>query len=128
VYKLNAAACDDGSACTTPDACVAGKCTAGPPADCDDGNPCTDDSCVPATGCRHVDNTKPCGDEDPCTLDDTCGGGRCTGTGLDCDDGNECTADGCAGGDCFHDNLQDWTACGSWMVCQAGICEPLIPP
>ncbi|MBM4342336.1 MAG: hypothetical protein FJ100_03040 [Deltaproteobacteria bacterium] len=45
----NAAPCDDGLKCTSPDVCKDAKCVAGPAKVCDDGNPCTADSCDPAT-------------------------------------------------------------------------------
>src|SRR5262245_19262040 len=52
-HTHNTAPCNDGSACTTNDACSNGSCQRGPPPNCDDGNPCTDDSCNPASGCVH---------------------------------------------------------------------------
>ena len=71
-------------------------CNGGPAADCNDNNPCTDDSCNPATGCVHTNNTIPCDDGSACTTGDTCGGGICAGTGtLDCNDNNACTDDSC---------------------------------
>jgi cytoskeletal protein CcmA (bactofilin family) len=47
---------------------------------CDDGNVCTDDSCSPASGCVHTNNTAPCDDVDPGTVRDACSEtGKCTG-------------------------------------------------
>ena len=53
VYSSNVLACDDSNECTTADACLAGACVGGPPADCDDGNPCTIDICLWDQGCEH---------------------------------------------------------------------------
>jgi hypothetical protein len=44
---------------------------------CDDVNGCTDDSCNPALGCVHANNTAACNDGNPCTVGDTCGAGVC---------------------------------------------------
>ena len=43
-------------------------------------------SCLPGEACD---------DGDPCTLDDFCKGGFCTGTALDCGDELDCTHDNC---------------------------------
>ncbi len=53
VTVQNTNPCDDGSACTTEDACQGATCVGGPPPNCDDNNACTVDSCQPATGCVH---------------------------------------------------------------------------
>ena len=82
VHVNNAAFCDDANACTTADTCAGGVCVGGPAPNCDDGNPCTDDSCSPATGCVHVNNTAPCDDQNNCTAGDICGEGSCSGTPI----------------------------------------------
>jgi len=120
--------CNDGDACTHGDACVGGQCLPGFATDCEDGNPCTDDSCDPAAGCRHADNVAPCNDNDACTTDDTCAGGRCAGgPPLDCEDGNPCTGDGCKPeGGCVHTNVvapcDDENACTTADKCVGGRC------
>jgi VCBS repeat protein/slime mold repeat-containing protein len=64
---------------------------------CDDNNPCTDDSCDPATGCGHANNTRPCDDSNACTTGDVCASGAChPGGPTSCDDGNCCTIDSCS--------------------------------
>ena len=63
--------CDDGSLCTSADACAAGACT-GAPVSCSDGDACTTDTCEPLLGCLS--------------------------TGILCDDGVACTADSCDSG------------------------------
>ena len=75
----NTTPCDDANACTTADTCAGGVCVGGPAPNCDDGNGCTDDSCSPATGCVHVNNSASCDDANACTTADTCAGGVCVG-------------------------------------------------
>ena len=79
VHTPNTAPCDDGNACTTSDACSGGACAGGAALDCDDGNPCTDDTCNPATGCVHTNNTAPCDDGNACTTADRVLGRRVRG-------------------------------------------------
>ncbi len=96
VYEDNETACDDGDPCTVSDRCTGGVCAPGPVPDCDDGNTCTTDTCDPASGCVHDDNTEPCEDGDACTTGDICADGVCVaGSMLDCDDGDACTQDSC---------------------------------
>ncbi len=88
--------CDDGDPCTLDDACASGLCAGTAPANCNDGNPCTDDSCLPQSGCLHIQNSAPCNDADACTTGDLCVEGMCQGGGiLSCNDGNPCTDDSC---------------------------------
>jgi hypothetical protein len=88
--------CDDGSSCTTADACDSGNCF-GKPTECDDGLPCTVDTCSEATGqCASQPTTAPCDDGDACTSGETCGNGACGGgIPTNCDDQNPCTDDAC---------------------------------
>ncbi|MBM4394085.1 MAG: hypothetical protein FJ087_00165 [Deltaproteobacteria bacterium] len=73
--------CNDGSACTLGDRCVAGECV-GTSLPCSDGNACTDDTCDESGGCVFPHNSAPCDDKDPCTGPDTCSGGGCTSRSL----------------------------------------------
>jgi len=120
--------CDDQDACTQNDACLDGACTPGTPVLCDDQNECTDDSCNPETGeCEHRDNRIRCDDLDPCTYDDKCINGACTGTSFSCDDGNQCTDDVCTGdGRCSFVNntaeCDDHNICTGPDACQDGVC------
>ncbi len=129
-------ACDDNNACTTQDECNQfGKCAGGPPLDCDDHEACTDDSCDPATGCKHTARTgQPCTDNDACTNGDVCTSfGTCqSGPPLDCDDGNPCTTDGCdPSSGCTHTPnalpCSDNNACTSGDHCSGGSCQPGAP-
>ncbi|MBM4353687.1 MAG: hypothetical protein FJ109_07795 [Deltaproteobacteria bacterium] len=128
VFTPNSAACNDGNACTLGDACSAGWCKGGPLPDCSDGNLCTDDSCDPATGCKHTVNQAPCSDGDLCTTGDQCKDGACFGTGkLTCADGNPCTDDACdpKAGCTFAPNTlacNDGNACTTVDKCSAGAC------
>jgi cysteine-rich repeat protein len=85
--------CEDGNLCTTPDSCVTGTCTAGPPRNCDDGNECTVDSCNPMTGCVYdttFRNGLACDDGDFCTQRDACVNGFCHGVMADADGDGYC--------------------------------------
>jgi uncharacterized repeat protein (TIGR01451 family) len=133
VHANNTAPCDDGNACTSGDTCAGGTCNGGSAPNCNDGNPCTDDSCNPATGCAHANNTVACDDLNACTTNDLCAGGACTGgTALNCSDGNPCTDDSCdpATG-CAHANntaaCTDGNGCTVGDVCSGGSCQPGAP-
>ncbi len=128
VHTANTAPCNDGNACTTNDTCSNGGCVGGPALSCDDGNVCTDDTCNPATGCFHTNNTAPCSDGNACTTNDRCSGGRCVGgPSPNCDDGNICTTDTCdqATG-CVHTNntapCDDGNVCTTNDACRGGGC------
>ena len=98
--------CDDGSVCTTKDACDGGACT-GSQLSCDDGNACTEDLCAPASGCVHKPAASHCDDGNSCTTD-VCdpNTGKCdnalVSAGKACDaDQSGCTVnDGCSKGAC----------------------------
>jgi hypothetical protein len=70
--------------------------------DCDDGDLCTDDACVNQS-CMHTNNTEPCDDGIPCTMNDTCLEGVCSGDPLDAD-GDSYVSDACSGTDCEDEN------------------------
>ena len=130
-HQFNTGPCDDNNPETGNDTCLDGQCQ-GIPIVCspgefvtdndlcqlcadtgfgyqgqgqtiDDGDPCTEDVCDVDLGVVHTDNTADCDDLDPCTTDDKCANGQCSGTPLDCNDGNDCTLDDCQDGQC--DNL-----------------------
>ncbi|MSQ83937.1 MAG: hypothetical protein EXR77_13820 [Myxococcales bacterium] len=125
-YKPVDGACDDGSACTTSDACKDGKCT-GAKLECDDKNSCTTDSCDLATGCTKTANSEPCDDSSACTIKDGCADGKCGGAALVCDDKNPCTDDacdpikGCANA-AKDGACDDGDACTKGDACNAGKC------
>ena len=100
-------ACDDGDFCSEGDTCAGGFCVSGDLLDCDDQNACTTDTCDPQAGCKYGARPQgtPCSDNDACTLEDACFGGKCVAGGvIDCDDGNICTADSCdPGSGCVND-------------------------
>ena len=78
-------------------------------------------------GCTYtpVDN-QPCTDGLFCTTQDTCTGGKCTGTtGVKCDDSVACTLDLCdevTG--CTHPPASTGAACENGGSCDAGNCIP----
>ena len=94
--KPDATSCEDGSKCTSADACKAGKCV-GAAVKCDDGDPCTTDKCNKEVGCLADFNTAPCDDGNACTEGDVCEKGACKSGAKAkvCDDGNPCTDDSC---------------------------------
>jgi uncharacterized membrane protein len=118
----------DGAACTsdantcTDDVCSGGKCTHARKS-CDDGNVCTDDSCDPIAGCVNAHNSGSCDDSDPCTINDTCSEGVCSG--QPCDDHNSCTTDACdsvAG--CVYTPMADGATCTSdGNACTDDVCS-----
>ncbi len=129
----NQTTCDDGLPCTTNDACQNGKCLGGAQKNCNDQNNCTTDSCDAATGnCLHAPQTgNQCNDGSPCTNNDTCAAGVCTGTAKTCDDGQPCTADSCnpLSGNCQHQNIQGCGgACKVATDCPtaANVCTPYV--
>ncbi len=87
--------CDDGLKCTGPDVCAANVCS-GPAIDCNDNNVCTADSCDPEFGCvNETLNGATCGG-DKCTSTGVCSAGGCaSGAPIACADTNPCTSDGC---------------------------------
>ena len=121
--------CDDGSICTTADACAQGVCV-GKPAVCDDKKPCTADSCKPPVGCTFVAvvDGKTCDDSNACTQADLCGSGACTGKTIACVDGNPCTDDKCdkISGCVFAPNAvtcTDANTCTAKDSCKSGTCS-----
>ncbi len=120
--------------CHVNSTCQAGNCTAGTLLTCDDSNPCTDDSCDGATGCKHVNNTADCSDDDQCTQSDKCAGGECVGVAkvckaIDaCHEAGECDP---ADGNCDDPRAPDGTDCksplGEDSQCDSGLCpEPAV--
>src|SRR5206468_2343189 len=135
VHSNNTAPCDDGNACTGPDACGGGACQPGPPVNCNDGNSCTTDTCDPVAGCQHTNNnTLTCNDNNACTSLDFCLNGQCLGgPPISCDDGNPCTDDLCdAQLGCLHVNnhasCSDGNACTANDTCSGGTCVGGPPP
>ncbi len=124
--------CDDGSKCTTDDACTNGICAPGAKKQCDDGNSCTIDACKADTGLcssQYLGDGKFCNDGKTCTNNDTCTGGVCVGKATaNCDDANPCTVDDCNdAGACSHtpkDGLlcNDNNPCTAKDACTFGAC------
>jgi len=125
------APCDDGSTCTTADACKDKACASGKAIDCDDNNPCTTDTCDAKAGCQHASTKAACDDGDACTTKDSCKGGVCVpGPAAVCDDNNPCTKDAClpASGCTVTDNdgatCNDGSVCTVGDACKGGTCLP----
>ena len=125
-------ACDDGNPCMTGEACKTGVCMAGAAMDCDDKNVCTDDMCDIKDGkCKTLNNTRPCTDDNACTISDTCKDAACMpGAATSCDDNNACTDDSCdtKTGKCASANntkpCTDGDGCTVGDVCKDAACMP----
>lgn len=127
-HTNNSNPCSDGNACTVGDVCSGGSCAPGAAPNCDDNNVCTNDSCNPATGCAHSNNSAACDDSTVCNGREVCSGGSCgAGTPLNCDDSNVCTDDSCnpATG-CVNANntgpCTDNNQCTGGDHCSGGVC------
>jgi hypothetical protein len=95
---LDGPACDDKEPCTSGETCKGGLCQGGKPLLCDDKNPCTLDACDKASGkcvATPAAEGSSCSDGSPCTQNDACKGGVCSGAAVVCSDANPCTADTC---------------------------------
>jgi|GEM_PF-326006 len=77
------------------------------------GNVCLSATCNPATGqCETVPmNGKPCDDQDPCTTNDMCGEGSCSGSPGLC----QCTTDA----DCLA--MEDGNLCNGTLTCNKAV-------
>lgn len=115
--------CNDGVACTA-DSCDenADTCVHAPNDSlCNDNNICTDDFCE-AAGCEYDFNTVPCNDGLLCTINDTCGGGTCSGTPKTCPPGQQCDpADGQCKACLNNSQCNDNNVCTT-DTCNAGVC------
>jgi len=122
-------ACDDGSKCTTGDHCVNGVCAASKAVKCDDSNKCTTDTCIAATGCKHVAAPAfTCDDGDKCTGNGKCSKGKCANAKpitcppkpcntAKCDKVKGCMYAPASGGACTDGNV-----CTDKDVCKTGKC------
>lgn len=86
--------CDDNDSCTE-DLCDSQLGCVVIDVDCDDNNECTDDFCD-EEGCFHLEHTDRCNDGDPCTSNDRCSSGVCSGTTI-----SNCGNGGGGGGPVF---------------------------
>ena len=123
IHSLNQAPCDDGNPCTDGDLCAAGICEGGELTECDDGNVCTEGTCQGNQGCVYAPVAGDCDDDNPCTTNDSCQLGACTGAPLPCDDGVACTTDECtAEAGCV--STADDDLCDDDNVCTTNSCDP----
>ncbi len=123
--------CVGDDVCVTGRMCTNGVCGGGAPVACpQDDNDCTANACDPATGaCLVSQVTGSCDDADPCTNNDQCSAGVCSGTPRVCDDGNPCTDDVCdvtvyggCGAEPNNNPCDDGDPCTDSDVCQLGTC------
>ncbi len=110
---------DDGIDCTV-DACDELNDTVTHTASdalCDDGNSCTVGTCDPGAGCVQAGVVGFCDDSDPCTKEDVCAEGICSGTPYECTDDLDCTDDLCDGdGGCDFPLADGWCLIGEECV------------
>jgi hypothetical protein len=144
--------CNDGSLCTSGDACTSGYCV-GKPGSCDDKNPCTVDACDMLLGCTYLaaEKATACSDGNACSGDpakgstfvqDGCDGfGKCApGEAKVCGSDNPCVEIPCNPTavdvqpgiplGCEQKKLldgkscDDGNACTNNDLCQVGLCAP----
>ena len=131
--KGGSTACDDNNGCTFNDQCVSGLCV-GVLADCTTfDSVCLQGVCDPTSGgCKIVNRPEvtPCSDGDPCTQNDHCAAGSCTGTSLTCPAAKSvCEASYCSGGKCIvvatNDSgpCDDQSTCTNYDICGGGVCK-----
>ncbi|HYC53676.1 MAG TPA: hypothetical protein VEL28_01885 [Candidatus Binatia bacterium] len=118
--------CNDGLACTENDVCTGGVC-AGTPTDCSGlTNQCSTGVCNVISGlCQAVPvgNGTGCNDGSPCTTDDVCSAGSCTGTPVDCSSaGDQCNTGSCNAvtGLCESRAVTDGNGCDDGLACTTG--------
>lgn len=96
--------------------------------DCGTNKACFVGYCDPINGCLTVPANGKCDDNDPCTVNDQCNNGQCSGTFESCDDNNPCTADLCFPGvGCNYVSIlgacDDNNPCTSGTMCALGQCK-----
>ncbi|NUN15754.1 MAG: hypothetical protein HUU55_19180 [Myxococcales bacterium] len=130
---------DDGDKCNGWKRCIDNQCQDDPstiPQCSSDVVACVTTECVPETGeCIPVavDDGAACNDDNPCTTDDACVGGFCSGTYSACNDNDPCTSDECDPlSGCAYEPTDgacdDGNPCTINDVCSDGSCggQPLV--
>ncbi len=121
--NTNGTSCNDSYYCTVNGVCQSGVCQ-GESRNCSGfSDPCNDGICNEYTDACEADPTNyeglSCNDENPCTINDLCSGGVCSGTEMQCPDycaANRSYHSGyCSGGTCQYNTTQCGTSyCESW--------------
>ncbi len=133
--------CDDFNLCTTGDKCLGGVCSDGNDVQCEPLDQChVAGECDPMTGeCSNppAENGTTCDDGNPCTFDDQCLEGACTGgTQNPCTPPDDCHGAGTCDpltGTCTYPTLEDGTTCNDGNlctqrdICSKGVCKGLDP-
>lgn len=96
--------------------------------DCVGDDVCNTSRCEQGVCLSEPNSGNACDDADPCTEDDTCVDGTCTGVAYSCDDANPCSNDICTGdGNCEHTfntaPCDDGAPCTHNDTCALGICS-----
>ena len=136
----NGTACDDGNLCSQSDQCIGGVCVGGDWVVCNVDDPCRDPgTCDPATGtCSAgvLGEGEACDDRNPCTTNDSCRNGACTGDPKVCQPLDDCHDAGTCDqitGLCSNPQKIDGTPCDDRDLCTqedkcfGGVCTGLDP-
>jgi hypothetical protein len=122
--KPNNTPCNDNNLCTQTDTCQNGTCVGSNPVQCTALDQCHDaGTCDPTTGlCSNPPkpNGTACDDGNPCTTNDTCQNGVCTGTPVVCP-----APQVCQNGTCVCPSgttLCGSSCCTAGETCQNGAC------
>ena len=133
-YNTLAGNCDDGDACTVNDQCNNGMCNPGAQKVCNNppGPQCynPNGTCNVAGNCDYTTIAGACNDNDPCTVNDQCNNGACSGTPMVCNNsGSICKSNTgtCQAGSCFYPNIDgigcdDLDGCTQTDTCLGGAC------
>lgn len=127
--------CTTNRQCGNGRVCCDGQCQSG---NCCDEDDCQDRACqrktCTANRCEYAaTNGASCDDGDPCTVEDTCQNGTCSGRATDCSAQADACNDGvcrAADGQCVKRPMNNGTACSdndhctTGDSCQNGECRP----
>jgi len=121
--------CSDDSFCHINEVCTDGSCVSSEEVDCSDI--VTDAQCQLAAcsenelGCliQSINEGTVCDDQNPCTLQDACSDGSCTGPEKDCSDSVECTVDVCDVSDGSCGSTPDDSLCDDENECTVDSCD-----
>jgi len=124
--------CDDGNPCTQGDGCQGGSCVVGTPMNCSYLSDTCNTGVCSGGQCVAQPKAGACNDNDPCTSNDSCQGGGCSGIPKDCSYlSDACNQGVCQGGACVAQpksgSCNDGNACTEGDFCQNGKCQAGTP-
>ena len=89
-----------------------------------------DEICPEPEGCEGQPDGTACDDDDPCTTEDSCQAGHCSGASISCHAMGFCSLGACVDGECIYTPLTDGTICSDGDACsdpgrcREGVCQP----